>query len=325
MSAAIALSVIAALLFAIAAACQQRAASRLERESPVRLSAFGLFGGLVRDRLWIAGWTANLAGFMAQATALHFGSIAVVQALLVTQLLFAIVLGTIGTARSVTLRDVVGAVSVSGGLAVLLSVRGAAPGAGSPDRGRLLLAFLAASVVIFFLVSAAAMRGPAVRAALLGAASGLCFAATAVLIKLTTADLFHRGVVATAVDWPGYALAATAATGLLLGQQAFAAGPLPAALTAMNMTNPVISYLFAVLAFHAEVPTSPDVLAALAGTCVLLAFGVSVLARSPSVRLAAPEAAQVPEEQEASQAPARPAAAEPRGVKRLASFSRIWR
>jgi hypothetical protein len=284
MSAAIALSVIAALLFAIAAACQQHAASRLERDSPVRLSAFGLFGGLVRDRLWLGGWAANLAGFVTQAAALHLGSIAVVQALLVTQLVFAIVLGAIGTGRAVNVRDVVGAVSVSGGLAVLLSVRGAAPGAGAADRGRLLLAFLAAGVVVCFLVSAAALRGPAVRAVLLGVASGLCFAATAVLMKLTTADLLHRGVAATAVDWPGYALAATATTGLLLGQQAFAAGPLPAALTAMNMTNPVVSYLYAVLAFHARVPTSPDVLAALAGTCLLLTLGVIALAYSPSVR-----------------------------------------
>lgn len=265
----------------------------------------------MRDRLWLAGWVANLAGFMAQATALHFGSIAVVQALLVTQLLFAIVLGTIGTGRSVNMRDVVGAVSVSGGLAVLLSVRGAAPGSGSADRGRLLLAFLAAAVLIFFLVSAAAMRGPVARAALLGAASGLCFAATAVLIKLTTADLLHRGVAATAVDWPGYALAVTAATGLLLGQQAFAAGPLPAALTAMNMTNPVVSYLFAVLAFHAAVPTSPDVLAAVAGTCLLLALGVTVLAHSPSVRLTA-----VP--------PVRQVEIEVRVRPRMA-FSRMWR
>jgi drug/metabolite transporter (DMT)-like permease len=320
MSAAIALSVVAALLFAIAAACQQRAASRLERESPVRLSAFGLFGGLLRDRLWLTGWVANLAGFMAQATALHFGSIAVVQALLVTQLLFAIVLGTIGTGRSVNVRDVVGGVSVSGGLAVLLSVRGAAPGTGSPDRGRLLLAFLAAAVAIFILVSAAAMRGPVARAALLGTASGLCFAATAVLIKLTTADLLHRGVAATAVDWPGYGLAVTAATGLLLGQQAFAAGPLPAALTAMNMTNPVISYLFAVLAFHAAVPTSPEVLAAVAGTCALLAVGVTVLANSPSVRLGA-----APPRRARAAAEAAVAADVEVRVRPRMAFSRMWR
>ena len=219
---------------------------------------------------------------------MHLGSIAVVQALLVTQLLFAIVLGTIGTGRSVNLRDVLGAVSVSGGLAILLSVRGAAPGAGVPNRERIVLAFLAASVMAFVLVSAAsgwdAARVPAVRAALLGTASGLCFASTAVLIKLTMADLVDRGVAATAVDWPGYALAGSAVIGLLLGQQAFAAGPLSVALTAMNMTNPVVSYLYAILAFHAPVPTSPGVLASLFGTCVLLTVGVTLLAHSPSVR-----------------------------------------
>jgi hypothetical protein len=291
MSAAITLSVLAALLFAIAAACQQRAASRLERESPVRLSAVGLLRRLVRERLWLTGWTVNLLAFGAQAIALHVGSIAVVQALLVTQLVFAILLGTIGTDLSINVRDVVGAVSVSGGLAILLSVRGAAPGIGAPNRDRIILAFLAATAVVFLLMSAAsgweAARVPAVRAALLGTASGLCFASTAVLIKLTMADLVHRGVAATAMDWPGYALAASTVVGLLAGQQAFAAGPLSAALTAMNMTNPVVSYLYAILAFHAPVPTSPGVLAALAATCVLIAVGVTVLAHSPSVR--APE------------------------------------
>jgi drug/metabolite transporter (DMT)-like permease len=238
----------------------------------------------VRERLWLTGWAINLIAFIVQATALHFGSIAVVQALLVTQLVFALVVGTVGTGLRVNARDVLGALSVSGGLAVLLSVRGAAPSGGAPDRGRIILAFFAAIALVCVLVSAASTRTAAVRAMLLGIASGLCFASTAVFIKLTTADLVHRGVAATAADWPGYALALSTALGLLLGQQAFAAGPLSAALTAMNMTNPVVSYLFAVLAFHAPVPTSPGVLAALAGTCVLLATGVTVLAHSPSIR-----------------------------------------
>jgi hypothetical protein len=242
----------------------------------------------MRARLWLLGWSVNLVAFVTQAAALHFGSIAVVQALLVTQLMFAIVLATVGTGVSVNTRDLLGAGLVSGGLAVLLSVRGAAPGTGAPDRPRILLAFVAVAVAVFFLVSAASRwddaRGVAGRSALLGIASGLCFASTAVLLKLTTADLVHRGVAATAVDWPGYALAVSTAVGLLLGQHAFAAGPLSAALTSMNMTNPVVSYLFAVLAFHAPVPTSPDVLAAIAGSCALLAGGVTILAHSPSMR-----------------------------------------
>lgn len=242
----------------------------------------------MRARLWLLGWSVNLVAFLAQAAALHFGSIAVVQALLVTQLVFAIVLGTVGTDVSVHPRDLLGAALVCGGLAVLLSVRGAAPGAGAPDRPRILLAFVAIGAAVFFLVSTASgwedERGAVGRSALLGIASGLCFASTAVLLKLTTADLVHRGIAATAVDWPGYALALSTATGLVLGQQALAVGPLSAALTAMNMTNPVASYLFAVLAFHAPVPTSPDVLAAIAGSCALLAGGVATLANSPSMR-----------------------------------------
>ncbi|MGH3241080.1 MAG: DMT family transporter, partial [Spirillospora sp.] len=92
----VAFSLLAAFLFAGAAALQYRAAWRAVRGGSVATAAHGLIRRLIRDPVWLTGWGVNLAGFCAQAIALHFGSTAIVQPLLVTQLVFTIMLGTVG-------------------------------------------------------------------------------------------------------------------------------------------------------------------------------------------------------------------------------------
>ncbi|MEN3361868.1 MAG: hypothetical protein V7637_5850 [Mycobacteriales bacterium] len=311
--AVIPLSLLAAFLFAASAALQQVAAHRTAstaaaaREPAMAASArqwttwlpvLTLLDRLVRDRVWVLGWVANLAGFFVQAAALHFGSISVVQPLLVAQLLFALPLGTMLNRRRMLRRDWLGAASVCGGLIILLSVRGAAPTTGDADRPSVLLATSAATVLVIGLVVAGrAVSGQAqLRAALISVAAGICFCMSAVFITLTTADLINRGVGATAVDWPGYALAAAALLGLLLEQDAFAAGSLPTAVAAMTITNPVASYLAGVLAFDVTAPASPGALAGVASAGLLVVVGVITLAQSPNVHeeLAPAEAAGRP-------------------------------
>lgn len=273
-------SLVAAFLFAAAAALQYRAARRAVHGGSDASAAHGLLRRLVRDPVWLTGWGVNLAGFCAQAIALHFGSTAIVQPLLVTQLVFTIALGTVGTGRRPARLDLLGGIAVSAGLAVLFTVPGAIPPEGEPSRPRIFLAGLIAAPLIIVLSRAAWLRKGPVRAALLGVCAGLCFAATAVLIKLTTADLVHRGVAATAVDWPGYALAGSTLLGLVIEQRAFAAGSLPAAMTAMTMTNPIASYLVAALAFQTLPPRTAAAFAAVSVSVVLLTGGVALLSRS---------------------------------------------
>jgi drug/metabolite transporter (DMT)-like permease len=294
------LSLLAALLFAGSAALQQVAAHRTAssaaaaREPAMTASAqhwttwlpvVTLLHRLVRDRLWLFGWLSNLAGFFAQAAALHFGSISVVQPLLVAQLLFALPLGTMLSHRRMLRRDWFGAASVCGGLIILLSVRGAVPKIGDPDRQHVLLATAAAIVLVVGLVAAgrSVQEQPQLRSALVSVAAGICFCMSAVFITLTTADLIHRGVGATAVDWPGYALAAAALLGLLLEQDAFAAGSLPTAVAAMTITNPIASYLAGLYVFASKPPHTPGALAGVASAGLLVIVGVLALAQSPNV------------------------------------------
>lgn len=275
-------ALLAAFLFAAAAAIQYRAARRAAGGGSGAAAASGLIRKLVRDPLWLVGWGVNLAGFMSQALALHLGSTGLVQPLLVTQLVFTILLGTVGTGCLPARTDLLGATAVSGGLALLFTVPGAIPPEGEPSRPRLVLAGLLAVPLVLLLAQAASLRAGPVRAALLGVCSGLMFAGSAVLIKLTIGDLVHRGVAATAADWPGYMLAGTTLLGLVLEQRAFAAGSLPVAMTAMTMTNPVASYLLAVFAFHTQPPHSAFAFAAVAVSAAMLTAGVAALSRSPA-------------------------------------------
>ncbi len=85
-------------------------------------------------------------------------------------------------------------------------------------------------------------------------------------------------------DWPVYALAATAMSGMMLVQIAFASGPLPPAVAAMSVTNPVASFVLGILAFDAPAPRDPAVLSAIAVSGVLIAVGIVGLANASSTR-----------------------------------------
>ncbi|PXY19129.1 DMT family transporter [Prauserella muralis] len=287
----------AAFLFAASAALQRRAVIQVADSDPDRranthrVPVVWLVRKLLRKRLWLAGWLTNLLGFLCQATALHFGSVALVQPLLVTQLLFALPMASAAVRRWPQLRDWLAALAVSGGVALFLSVEGAAPLAGAPDRNRLLIAVLIAAVVVVTLVQLAQNRGPMAYAGFIAAAAGICYAMSAGMMKLTADSLLNEGIVATALDWPGYVLAATTLCGLLLGQQAYGSGSLSAAIAVMSTVNPAASYTLGLLVFGAVLSTAPGPLAASAAAALLLVIGVFGLAHSPTVRQEASSAA----------------------------------
>ena len=281
------LGLAAAFLFALAAWLQQIAARTAVEGTPTTgadLPPVGrLMAMLLRSRVWLTGWLTNLFGFGTQAAALHLGSVAAVQPLMSTQLLFALPLSSLERHQWPALRDWLAALAVVGGLVLLFTAENAAPLEGSARRSLVLLATAAAAGLIMTLV-AIGRRLPVRYASLLVAISaGICFALSAVFMKLTIDDLINRGVPATAVDWPGYALAGSTLSGLMLEQLAFASGPLPAAIAAMSVTNPVVSLTIGLLAFDVPAPTSPDALTRIAVAGALVTVGIIGLANSSCV------------------------------------------
>ncbi len=289
------LGLVAAGVFAVSASLQQHAA-RLAVASPdgehgvpaspiIRALPLLMFlKKLVRSPLWCLGWLSNAFGYLIQGAALHFGSVALVQPLLATQLLFILPLGSLWNRCWPLRRDWLSMIAIVGGITVFLAVRGTAPLSGMPNRPKVMLAGFIIMIVVGLMVAVASGRRASVHATLVAVAAGLCSAMSAVLMKLTAEDLVVRGVATTARDWPGYALAFSTLCGLILGQEAFASGSLAAAVSAAAITNPVASYLIGILAFHVAPPTTPGALAAVAGAGLLLMVGTLGLAHSPTVQ-----------------------------------------
>jgi len=277
------LGLVVAFLFAVSAYFQQRAARKTHRTGgSVAASAVALMSALVRDRMWLQGWLFNLAGFAMQALALHIGSVVTVQPMLAAQLLFTLPMASLEQRSWPQLRDWTGAVALCGGLVVLMLVVRARPIAGNPDRGRILLAAIAVGAAIVVLIPIAARISPGALVLVCGACAGFCFAMTAVFIKLTTDDLVNHGVAYTARDWVGYALACSTLVGLVLGQGAFANGPLPWAVATKETANPVASYAIGVLAFPVAFPSGAGALVGLGAAAALVTIGAVALAHSPS-------------------------------------------
>jgi hypothetical protein len=282
------LAVLAGLLFALSAYLQQLAAREVTQDEPPRLSLrelAALMRRLVRRRIWFAGWLTNLAGFFSQAAALNLGSVVVVQPLLSTDLLFALPLSAREQRRLPTVREWSYAGSICVGLAGVIGGLGSAPLQGSADRGRVLVVVGCAVVGVGLLGTVSAASSVRAGAVFAAVAAGICFAMTAVFMKLTAADLIDRGVPATAVDWPGYALAVSTLTGLVLGQHAYASGPLPWAIAARAVTNPLVSFVVGAYAFRVDLLHSTTSLYFVALGGVLIVAGIVGLSHSATAEI----------------------------------------
>lgn len=292
----IALGLVAAVLYALSDFLEQREAQRARRattdDGPARKGLVSRVlsgaGRLVRDRRWFAGWALGTLAYLVQAAALHLGSVSVVQSLQVTTLVFSLPLSTVGRRERPRRRDLLAAAGVCLGLAMFLVARGTEQEDGDPDRPLLVLVLVVVGGAVTLLCLAAVRRSGPVRAVLLGIAAGATYGTSATMVKLTAHDLTTRGVAATAVDWPGYALAVLAIGSVVLQQLAFASGRLPTATTAIVVTNPVVGALAGIVGFHEPIATAPWRLAVMAAAAVPLVAGLVVLPRSPLLRTPEP-------------------------------------
>jgi drug/metabolite transporter (DMT)-like permease len=279
-----AVALVAAALFAVSAFLQRRAAHDALGGHPSSLtgplSVLRFVGRLTRSRTWVAGWLTNLVGNGVQAVALKIGSVSAVQPMMSTQLLFAMSLASAEERRWPSLRDVAAAVAVCVGLTLLLTTEGATPLSAPPHRGRA-LAMAAIAIAVVVTLRFVSRHVTATMASVLsGISAGLCHAMSAVLIKVILEDASSHGLVAVARHWPVYALIGSTVAGFVLGQLAVASGPLPAAVAAMSVTNPVASFLAGMLAFDAPMPRDPGVVMAIAASGVLIVAGIIGLANA---------------------------------------------
>lgn len=159
-----------------------------------------LLGRLVRRPIWVAGTTLSVAGAALQVFALTLAPLTVVQPTLALGLVLLLVLSALVLHEPVGRRERIGVAAIVGGVALVPVV--AAPGlggSGDPSGVAILAALLGAATGIPF---AARARLRDARLRVLAAAAGDAWAAIG--LKLV-ADALHRGSPAVAAIWMGSA------------------------------------------------------------------------------------------------------------------------
>ena len=280
--AVVGLSLAAAFFFAVSTTLKKASAPPADDAAPLSGGDVVAVARTLKHPLWLAGIVADVLGLALQITALHFGALTVVQPLLVSGLLFALLLRHWGSPL-ITRAEIGWALTLSGCLIGFLILSGSVSGAQQPATADRLPAVIAAAVGVMTALACLSIARrrvpPAGRAALIGVAVGAVYATTAALIKATTNVLSRHGPLAMLSSWQLYVLLGLGAIGLFLTQLAFRAGPLTASLPAISTVDPLLSVAIGVLVYDEHLRRGPLGGALLAVLLLLLVAAVVGLGR----------------------------------------------
>jgi drug/metabolite transporter (DMT)-like permease len=275
-------ALLAAATFAVAIPLEHRSADKAPDAAgltPRQIVAFAR--ATLHDRWWLGAMALNAVGLGLHATALHHGSLTVVQPLLVTNLLFALPVNHWLRREPVHAVELAwaGVLVVGLGGFLLIATAGLPAVHQSVDKGPAIGAAVLIALVAATLTVTARRSGGSTAATLLGMATGVMFAVTASLIKVNT-GLLARGPLQLLAGWQFYALVAVGAVGLLLNQLAYQSGPLSASLPAITVVDPLVAIVIGVVVFDEDLRHS---LPAIAGE--LLCLGLLALSGYNLARL----------------------------------------
>ena len=286
---AVPLAVAAGATFAVASVLQQRVARTAPRSDALHLR---LLVDLARRRVWVAGVLLGVLSFGLQGLALTFGPLALVQPLIVTDLLFALPLAARLYRVRPGRREYAGAAAIAGGLALFLVTAHPSAGLAVPALYAWVPVLAGVGGAATVLVTLGQRTTGALRTSLLAAAAGAAFGLMSALLKAVT-HLLSEGLVATFGSWEIWALSVSAIGGFVLAQSAFQAGPLAISLPLIDVLEPVTATVIGATAFREAVPLSASSLTAQAGGALMVVVGIVLLDGSPLVR-EAQRAAGVP-------------------------------
>ncbi|MFC9471340.1 DMT family transporter [Nocardia sp. NPDC056952] len=261
-------ALIAAMLIALGAVAQQRAAAAVPEGT-------SLLGGLLRSPRWWSGIVGDTGGYAMQVLALAFGAVLVVQPILVSALVFALPLSARLNGQRITARAATTALILVAALALFLIV-------GDPTAGEDTAPFrewLVPLAILLGVVVAAAVAGLTIssrsgQALALGLAGGALFGTAAALTDRVV-TLFGDGIGAVLGGWQTWTLVAAGLLGVYLQQRAFQAGPLSASLPAATIAEPLAAAFLGLTALDEHLRTSGPGLVVV-GVCVVVMCAATV-------------------------------------------------
>jgi drug/metabolite transporter (DMT)-like permease len=277
-------AIAAALVFGAASVADQRSTKRVKRRGALSPR---IFVDLARQPLWLVSIVGTVVGFALQVVALRFGPLALVEPLLICDLIFAVLINSY-------LRNrwdpglLGGVIAAAAGVAGFLAI--ARPTNGNSTVGFFVVlplgAGLAAAVIGCLAVAA---RNETLRPLALALACGINYGVAAFLVKLVVSDV-SGGLVGLLTDWPIYALAVVGPLGFLLNENAFQQGTLIApVLSIITVCDPLISIALAALWLDEKLNSTPAGIAGEVISLLLMIGGIVIVAhRAPKVSAPGP-------------------------------------
>jgi drug/metabolite transporter (DMT)-like permease len=270
-------TLVAAVLLGTGFVLQQYAA---EQEPESRFLSPRILTDLLRKPRWLLGIGCMVSGYLVAAWSIGHLELTLVEPLLTTYLVWALVLAVPMSKQSVKVTEVAGAIVLCGGVALLSLSRSTKPiGLSFGSFSHWPAAAIIAGVA-FIAVETGHRGSGQMRATLVGLGAGLVFGIQDALTRQTLEILEGHPITVLFTNWPPYCLIATGVVGIWLMQNAFSAGPLHYSLPTIAAGEPVAGIVLGIVVFGDRIQVSPGMLAIEAGGIAALIVGTVAVARS---------------------------------------------
>jgi drug/metabolite transporter (DMT)-like permease len=274
----IGVTLVAAMLTGSGFVLQQHAAEQVDGAEFLHP---GLIARLVRNRRWLTGFAVMVAGYLVQAWTLGHLTLSVIEPLLTTNLIFALVLAVPLSGQALRKTEIIGAVLLTAGVAALSLTRTVKAPSASFGSFTNWPAAAGIALIAVFLVQLGRHRSGGVRATLTGTAAGLFLGIADAFTRRSVQVIDGRHPLHLLVHWPGYATVVASIIAIWLVQNAFNAAPLHKSLPAVTAAEPVAGIVLGVVVFGDKVHVTPLLVAVQAAGVLALVLGVILVARAP--------------------------------------------
>ncbi|MFM6848984.1 MAG: DMT family transporter [Terrabacter sp.] len=233
---------------------------------------------MARTPGWLLGLALSAIAFGLHAAALAHGALVLVQPVVVTGVVFAILIGAVLAHRRPSRAELGWAAVTWAGLGAFLVGTGAPVSSVAPHHAA---AALIGTLAVAFLAGALARRRRARstgKGLWLGVVSGVLFGLVAVLLKLALVTS-SGGLVGLLTSWPIWAMALCGLGAVTVNQRAYQTSRLSVTMPILNIVDVLVALVLAAVVFG-EVPSwTVGALSGGAAGLVLMASGVTMLAR----------------------------------------------
>jgi drug/metabolite transporter (DMT)-like permease len=227
-----------AFCFGLTGALQYAAAARVPFRPALRPS---LLFDLAREPIWLISLLSSGAGSLLQLLALGTGPLVLVQPLLVSGLLFAVVIRSMLAHKTPPAYVLGGASLCVAGLAVFLLLSRPSGGINWITLGAVLPLGIGLAVILTGCLVVAARHSGQAHTFALALGAGVLYGVTAGMIKLALGQLQTGGIPALLTSWPLYAVIVCGPAGFLLNQNAYQHNKRMApALAVITVTDPLV-------------------------------------------------------------------------------------